>query len=91
MKQKSTQFRHQSLKDADSVQQILRAVSDGLAKGKLRFSDEDGELLLHPRGLLDLRLTAEQDEGRQRINLRVSWQIQEKKSDRKKALDVSSD
>ena len=91
MKQKSKQFRHESLQDADSVQQILKAISDGLAKGKLRFSDDDGELLLHPRGLLDLRLSADQDEGRQRINLRVSWQVKEKKGGRKKALNVSSD
>jgi len=91
MKQKNTQFRHQSLQDADSVQRILNAIADGLAKGKLRISDDDGELLLHPKGLLDVRLSAEQDEGRQRINLRVSWQAQEKKSDRKKALNINSD
>jgi len=91
MKQKNKHFRHESLQDADSVQQILAAINEGLAKGKLRFSDEDGELLLQPKGLLDLRLTAEQEEGRQRINLRVSWQIQDKKADRKKALSVSSD
>ena len=90
MKQKNTQFRHQSLQDADSVQRILDAISDGFASGKLRISDEDGELLLHPKGLLDVRLTAEQDEGRQRINLRVSWQIKEKKSDRKKVIDINS-
>lgn len=90
MKQKSKQFRHESLQDADSVQQILKAISDGLAKGKLRFSDDDGELLLHPKGLLDLRLSADQDEGRQRINLRVSWQVKEKKGGRKKALDVGN-
>lgn len=91
MKQKNKQFRHESLQDAESVQQILAAINEGLAKGKLRFSDEDGELLLQPKGLLDLRLTAEQEEGRQRINLRVSWQLQDKKANRKKALNVSSD
>ena len=91
MKQKNDQFRHESLQDADSVRQILDALSDGLSKGKLRFSDADGEIVMQPKGLLDLRLTAEQDEGRQRLNLRVSWQLREKKSDRKKSLKVSSD
>jgi amphi-Trp domain-containing protein len=91
VKQKKNQFRHESLQDAASIRKVLEAVTDGLAKGKLRFSDDDGELLLHPRGLLDLRLSADQDEGRQRINLRVSWQVKEKKGGRKKALNVSSD
>ena len=91
MSQKNHQFRHQSMQDADSIEQILRAVSDGLAKGKLRFSDDDGELLLHPHGLLDLRLTAEEDDGRQRINLRVSWQRAEKKPARGKSLSIESD
>jgi len=91
MKQKNRQFRHESLQDAAGMREILDAVTDGLASGKLRFSDDDGEIQLQPRGLLDLRLTAEQDEGRQRLNLRVSWQLKEKKSERKKALKVGSD
>lgn len=91
MSQNNRQFRHQSLQDADSIEQILRAVSDGLAKGKLRFGDDDGELLLHPRGLLDLRLTAEEDDGRQRISLRVSWQKSDKKSAQGKSLRIDSD
>ena len=90
MKQKTKQFRHESLQDADSVRQLLIAITDGLAKGKLRLSDEDGELLLHPKGLLDLRLTAEQDEGRQRINLRVSWAVRGKKNVRKQKLNISA-
>jgi len=90
MKQKKNQFRHESLQDAASIRKILESVTDGLAKGKLRFSDDDGEIVLQPKGLLDLRLTAEQDEDRQRINLRVSWRVEEKKSNRKKSLTVSS-
>ena len=90
MKQRKNQFRHESLQDAASIRKILESVTDGLANGRLRFSDEDGEIVLQPKGLLDLRLTAEQDEDRQRINLRVGWRVEEKKSNRKKSLNVSS-
>ena len=90
MKQEKKQFRHESLQDTDSIRAILEAVTQGLAKGKLRLSDEDGEIVLQPKGLLHLRLTAEQDDERQRLNLRVSWEAEKKKAGRKNPLVVSS-
>ena len=74
MRQSRNSFRHESLQDADSIQDILKAISRGLGKGKVSFSDDDGEILMEPRGLLNLRLTATEDDDQNRISIRITWQ-----------------
>ena len=66
--QEKSSFRHESLQDAESIQELLKAVS----------SDEEGEIRMEPEGLLNLKLTASREEGRHRINLRITWQVDEK-------------
>ena len=80
-------FKHESLHDAKSIQEILKAVTKGIAKGKLTFSDEDGEILMEPEGLLNLKVTASQDEVQNRVNIRITWQSEEKPK-RRKPLSV---
>jgi amphi-Trp domain-containing protein len=77
MRQSKNSFRHESLQDANTIQDILKSLSKGIAKGKLSFSDEDGEIVMEPEGLLNLKVTASQDEGRHRVNIRITWQAEE--------------
>lgn len=72
-----SEFRHESLQDGKSIQKILEAISRGLGKGKLEFSDEDGNLELSPKGLLDLKITVKEDETRHKLDIRVSWNKQD--------------
>jgi len=71
-------FRHESLQDQKTIAELLKAITKGIAKGKLTFSDEDGEIVLEPEGLLNLKVTAEQEEIRHRLNIRITWHPQEK-------------
>ena len=80
-------FKHESLHDTKSIQDILKAVTKGIAKGKLTFSDEDGEIQMDPEGLLNLKVTASQDETQNRVNIRITWQSEEKPK-RRKPLSV---
>jgi amphi-Trp domain-containing protein len=88
MRQGKKNFRHESLQDRASVQAILKAITQGIAKGRLTLSDDDDEMVLSPDGLLQLKLTATQDSDRHRINLRISWQAEEGKSRQGGALKV---
>lgn len=88
MSQDKNSFRHESLQDAKTIQDILKAITKGLAKGKLSFSDEDGEIVMEPEGLLNLKVTANQDESRHRLNIRITWQGEEKIK-QKKPLSVN--
>ena len=90
MRQGKKSFRHDSLQDAESIQAILAAISEGIATGKVCFSDEDDKLVMHPEGLLHLKVTASQEDNHHRINVRVSWQVEDKRMKKKNPLKVSS-
>ena len=81
-------FRHQSLQDEKTIQDILKSIASGLAKGKITFSDEDEEIVMRPEGLLDLKLTATQEENRNRFNIRISWQVEDDGEKKGKSLSV---
>ena len=86
--QKDTSFRHESLQDVDSIHALLDAVTNGLAKGKLNFSDGDGEIQMEPKGLLRLKLTAAQQDSQQRVTIRISWQVEDNTKKKQKSLTV---
>ena len=81
-------FRHQSLQDNKSIQDILKAITSGIAKGKVTFSDEDEKIVMRPEGLLDLKVTATQEDNRNRFNIRISWQVDDSSEKKKKSLSV---
>ena len=81
-------FRHQSLQDKKSIQDILKSISSGIAKGKVTFSDEDEKIIMRPEGLLDLKVTATQEENHNRFNIRISWQVDDSSEKKKKSLSV---
>ena len=85
---KST-FRHESLQDCDSVKNLLQAITNGLANGKLNFSDEDGEIQMLPKGLLHLNMKASIEEGRNSLKLSVRWQDDTQSLLVKKSLKVN--
>jgi len=81
-------FRHQSLQDNKSIQDILKAITGGIARGKVTFSDEDEKIVMRPEGLLDLKVTATQEENRNRFDIRISWQVEDDIEKKKKSLSV---
>ena len=90
MRQGKKNFRHESLQDRESIQAILKAITQGVAKGRLELSDEEGEMVLNPEGLLQLKVTATQDTDRHRLNLRITWQGEERKLKSSSSLKVKS-
>lgn len=72
------QFKHESLQDKKSIQNMLKSISKAIAKGELKFSDQDGEIVMEPKGLLNLKITARKQDGEQRLDMRMSWKTQEK-------------
>lgn len=83
MAQSKNSFRHESLQDLQSIQRILKAITKGIGKGRLVFSDEDGELKMEPDGLLNLKVTGESNDSRNRLTIRITWQAEEKAKSKK--------
>jgi len=90
MRQGKQSFRHESLQDQESIKSILEAVTRGIARGKVTFSDEDDKMVLNPEGLLHLKLKASQEDNRQRIDIRISWEVEHSKARKKSRLKVAS-
>lgn len=88
MRQGKKGFRHESLQDPASIRKIIEALSDGFEKGRVSFSDEEDEIVMEPKGLLHLKLSATQDENQRRINIRITWQ-EEDLQVKKRPLTVS--
>ena len=80
MKRGKLSFRHESLQDAKTIKGILKALTDGMASGKLSFSDADDSIELHPAGLMNLKITARQEDNLNRVNIRITWQSEDKAS-----------
>ncbi|WP_158968139.1 amphi-Trp domain-containing protein [Paraglaciecola sp. L3A3] len=77
MLQNKNTFRHESLQDNKSIQDILKAITKGMGKGKLELSDDNGVIEIHPEGLLHLKVSASEEENRHRLDVRISWQPKE--------------
>jgi amphi-Trp domain-containing protein len=76
-------FRHESLQDAKTIKGILKALTEGMASGKLSFSDADDSIELHPAGLMNLKITARQEDNLNRVNIRITWQSEDNTSGNK--------
>lgn len=83
MSSSNRDFRHESIQDAKSIQDILKAITKGIASGKLCLSDDNGEVKLEPKGLLGLKVTARQEDTQNRLDIRITWQDKEKQLEKK--------
>lgn len=89
MKNSKSNFRHESIQDNKSILAILKAITKGIEKNELTFSDEEDTIIMHPRGLLDLKISASQDGNDNRVNVRIKWQTQPNKKKQKSRLIIT--
>lgn len=83
MKQ-NTRFRHESLQDPDSIKALLKALTNGIARGKVVLEDEDGSMIMEPEGLLHLKMRAKQDDDHNSLSIKISWQGEQTVPEKKK-------
>ena len=84
-----TEFKHEALLDPSDIQDVLKALSKGLGKGRLEFSDDKGTLSLDPQGLLYLKVTASEEDDRQQVDIKIRWE-KKPKALNKKAPKIES-
>jgi amphi-Trp domain-containing protein len=76
----SDEFKHESLQDLKSIGQYLKALTEALEAGRVDLADENGQLVLHPFGLLNLELSARRRGNRAKLQLRLSWTEEKSKA-----------
>jgi amphi-Trp domain-containing protein len=72
-REKDRDFRHESMQDRISIEQYLQALNNGFSIGQLKFSNEEGEIVLKPRGLVSFEVRASKKQDRARLTLKFSW------------------
>jgi amphi-Trp domain-containing protein len=72
-KEKESDFRHESLQDSVSIEKYLEALNGGFSSGQLKFSNEDGEIVLKPNGLVNFEVRASRRNDRAKLTLKFSW------------------
>ena len=70
---KETHFKYESTKDADTLRRYLEAITAGFAAGELRLGSREGEVVLHPSGMLGFLVEAKSTGGRMKLHLKFSW------------------
>jgi amphi-Trp domain-containing protein len=83
------EFQHESLQDLKSIGEYLRAIVVGLEAGYIDLSDDEGQLILHPSGLIGLALRAKRKGNRSKLQIELSWS-EDKGQKRADSLQVRS-
>ena len=86
----SDEFKHESLQDLKSIGQYLKALTEGIESGRVELADDNGQLLLHPFGLLNLELRAKRRGNRAKLQLKLTW-TEEKAKAKADSLRVRSE
>jgi amphi-Trp domain-containing protein len=76
----SDEFKHDSLQDLKSIGQYLKALTEGIESGRVELADDNGQLVLHPFGLLNLELRARRRGGRSKLQLKLTWSEEKAKA-----------
>jgi amphi-Trp domain-containing protein len=67
------EFKHESLQDSKSIGQYLRALIEGIEAGRVDLSDDNGEVVLHPTGLVGFELRAKRRGNHSKLQLKLTW------------------
>lgn len=71
--EKESRFKYESVQDVETLRRYLEAVTAGFASGELRFSSREGEVILHPAGMVGFYVEAKSMGGRMKLHLKFSW------------------
>jgi amphi-Trp domain-containing protein len=66
-------FEYESLHDAASIGEYLKALRKGIAKGEIHFTSGDDELILQPNDLVHLSVRARRKGRDSLIQIKIMW------------------
>lgn len=73
MKGPKNEFKHESLQDGGSIVHYLEALAHGVRDQRLVLKNDSREVVLEPRGLLSLEVSAKSGSSRSRLVIKLSW------------------
>lgn len=86
---KESRFKYESVQDAETLKRYMEAMTAGFAAGELRFSSREGEVCLHPGGVIGFVVEAKSMGGRMKLNLKFSWRENDGESEGDGGLTIA--
>lgn len=88
--EKESRFKYESVQDTDTLRHYLEALTAGFSAGEIRFTSRDGEVAMHPRGLIGFLVEAKSAGGRMKLHLKFSWREGEEAETGPDTLDIAA-
>ena len=73
----TSEFKHDSVQDRQSIVRYLEAMIDGIRNGHLEFRNDEQEIVLEPSGLLELELRARRSDNKTKLSIKLAWKDRE--------------
>jgi amphi-Trp domain-containing protein len=67
------EFDYEAVQDAQTIKDFLKALLDGVEKGKIVLSVDGSEIVLHPADLMMFAIKARKKTDACRLNIKLSW------------------
>ncbi|MCG8405940.1 MAG: amphi-Trp domain-containing protein [Phycisphaerales bacterium] len=77
----SDKFEYESMQDQETITSYMKALVDGLSKGKISLASNGSEVLLTPKGLMRFSIEAKRSDSRSRFTVKISWREEEQPED----------
>jgi len=66
-------FSYDSVQDVQTIKDFLKALLDGIEKGRIMLRVADDEIVLHPSDLITFSVEAKRRVEASELSLRLSW------------------
>ncbi|MBF0265116.1 MAG: amphi-Trp domain-containing protein [Gammaproteobacteria bacterium] len=90
MREDNKTFSHISMQDNESLKEILESIAKSIKKGKMVFSDDEDEIILHPEKLIRFKLKASKSDTKHQVNLKISWDVDSVKIQKSDTLKIQN-
>jgi len=70
---RESEFKYKSVQDCQTILKYLAELGAGFSSGKIEFRNEDDEISLHPKGILNVEIKASNKDGKGKITLKMTW------------------
>jgi len=84
-----SRFKYESVQDAELLKRYLEAITAGFAAGELRLSSREGDVALHPKGMVGFLVEAKSTGGRMKLHLKFSWREGSGEDQEENALTIA--
>lgn len=82
-------FHHESLEDRESIIKYMQTLSDGFRQGQIEFRSGQDNIVLEPKGLIQIEIKVKYHNQRSKLSVKFVWKEQHPRK-RGKGLVIES-